>query len=298
MTGEEQKQILTGHITWVSSVTFSPDGKTLASGSGDKTIRLSDAVTGKQKQTLTGHTWRVSSIAFSPDGKMLASGSDQEICLWDAVTGAHKRTFTGYTGLYGARSLAFSSDGRMLVSGDDTIRLWDVVTGEQKRTFTGHTDEVYGVAFSPDGGTLASGSLDGTVLLWKIPASRPPFDSLPSSMFTPPATPDSLTPPKTDADRIYDDAIRAVMWIVNPGVREGSGVLFDKRFKLAVTNAHVTDASQAVDVYFPAPDENGKLITERDFYLKSRRCAKATRLLHQRACGDEKCRDRPGNYPA
>ena len=60
------------------------------------------------------------------------------------------------------------------------------------------------------------------------------------------------------------------MWIVNPRIGEGSGVLLDKKFKLAVTNAHVTDASQAVDVYFSAPDENGKLITERDFYLKSR----------------------------
>ncbi len=60
------------------------------------------------------------------------------------------------------------------------------------------------------------------------------------------------------------------MWIVNPGVGEGSGVLFDRKFRVAVTYAHITDTSQAVDVYFPAPDENGKLITERDFYVKSR----------------------------
>ena len=81
---------------------------------------------------------------------------------------------------------------------------------------------------------------------------------------------DPPTLPKTDADRIYDNAIRAVMWMVNPGISKGSGVLFDKKIKLAVTNAHVTDTSQAVDVYFPAPDEKGKLIKERDFYLKSR----------------------------
>ena len=60
------------------------------------------------------------------------------------------------------------------------------------------------------------------------------------------------------------------MWIVNPDIGEGSGVLFDKKFKLAVTNAHVTDTNQAVDVYFPAPDESGELITERDFYVKNR----------------------------
>ena len=51
---------------------------------------------------------------------------------------------------------------------DDTIRLWDVVTGTHKRTLTGHTDSVWSVAFSPDGGTLASGSRDHTIRLWDV----------------------------------------------------------------------------------------------------------------------------------
>ena len=89
---------------WVWSVAFSPDGRTLASGSLDDTIRLWDAVTGAHQRTLTGHTSSMSySVAFSPDGRTLASGSgdwsddDNTIRLWDAVTGAPQRTLTGHT---------------------------------------------------------------------------------------------------------------------------------------------------------------------------------------------------------
>ena len=116
--------LFTGHTEMVSSVAFSPDGGTLASGSSDAISRLWDAVTGTHKWILTGHTNVVVSVTFSPDGGTLASGSSKEIRLWDAVTGTHKHTLTGHT--LDVTSVAFSLDGRTLASGswDGTVRLW------------------------------------------------------------------------------------------------------------------------------------------------------------------------------
>ncbi|RKU05496.1 hypothetical protein C6501_19780 [Candidatus Poribacteria bacterium] len=255
VTGRHKKT-LTGHTDFVSTISFSPDGQTLASGGFvGGTIRLWDVSTGTNKRTLTGHTSSVSSVAFSPDGQTLASGSyDNTIRLWDMSTGTNKRTLTGHTD--GVSSVAFSPDGQILASGsrDSTIHLWDVRTGTHKRTLTGHSYQVVSVAFSSDGKTLASGSSDKTIRLWKLTSPRT-------------TKPDSPTPPKPTANQVYTNAIRAVMWIVNPGIGEGSGVLLDKKHKLAVTNAHVTGPQNTIDVYFPAPDEKGELIKDRNFYL-------------------------------
>src|SRR6266498_4169818 len=153
----------------VYSVAFSPDGKTLASGSGDNTIRLWDVGAGRLIRSLAGHGGAVRSVAFSPDGKMIASASeDKTIKLWQVSTGKYIRLFNGHTG--SVYSVAFSPDGKMIASGshEQVVKLWDVGTGNLIRSFMGHRNTIHSVAFSPDGKTLASGSSDKTVKLWDV----------------------------------------------------------------------------------------------------------------------------------
>ncbi|MEA5477179.1 WD40 repeat domain-containing protein [Pseudanabaena galeata UHCC 0370] len=157
---------LEGHRSGVKSVTFSPDGKTIASGSYDKSIKLWN-LDGEELLTLTGHINEVNSVAFSPDGKTIASGSyDNSIKLWN-LDGKELLTLTGHNN--GVLSVAFSPDGKTIASGssDNSIKLWNL-DGKELLTLTGHSNEVLSVAFSPDGKTIASGSYDNSIKLWNL----------------------------------------------------------------------------------------------------------------------------------
>jgi WD40 repeat protein/CHAT domain-containing protein len=158
------------HNDLVWSVSFSPDGKTVASSSEDKTIKLWDLETGKEICTLKGHHGMIYSVSFSPDGKTLASSSeDKTIKLWDLETGKEIRTLKGHKSF--VWSVSFSPDGKTLASAgsyDKMIKLWKVETGEEIRTLQRHNEPVRSVSFSPDGKTLASSSDDKTIKLWKV----------------------------------------------------------------------------------------------------------------------------------
>jgi hypothetical protein len=174
-------RFLYDHSSSVSSVAFSPDGQTLASGSCGKkedidctqgVIILWDVASGQPiGQPLAGHSDPVFSVAFSPDGKTLASGSyDQTIILWDVASGQPiGQPLAGHSSW--VYSVAFSPDGKTLASGssDNTILLWDVARRQRiGQPLTGHFGTVVSVAFSPDGKTLASGGEDKTIILWDV----------------------------------------------------------------------------------------------------------------------------------
>ena len=156
-----------GHRGDVNSVAFSPDGRTIASGSDDDDIFLWDTITGQHAQTLKRHTSRVNSVVFSPDGRTIVSASnDDNIFLWNAITGQHKQTLKGHR--HDVNCVAFSPDGRTIVSGsdDNDIFLWNAITGQHIQTLEGHTRNVNSIAFSPDGRTIVSGDDGNNIFLW------------------------------------------------------------------------------------------------------------------------------------
>jgi hypothetical protein len=153
----------------VRALAFSPDDKTLASGSYDPTVRLWQANDGTLIQELKGHTAWARALAFSPDGELLATASDDNtVRLWKILDGSQSRIFD--QGTEGICALAFSPDGTQLATGgfDNIIRLWQVSDGTLLRELQGHTGWVRSLAFSPSGEYLASGAFDATVRLWSV----------------------------------------------------------------------------------------------------------------------------------
>jgi WD40 repeat protein len=170
-TLEPPPRELRGHLSDVWGADFSPDGKVLATGGSDNTIRLWDLATARTIRILSGDTSSVEEIAFSPDGNTIvatgiAGTTDNNVSLFSVASGQLERVLAGHSGA--VYTVKFFPDGKAVVSGgaDLNARIWDVATGQTLHVLTGHNDEITRLAVSPDGKYVITGSLDRTARLW------------------------------------------------------------------------------------------------------------------------------------
>ncbi len=162
------------HSNSVAAVAFSPDGKTIATGSWDKTARLWDLKSGQPIGPTIQHQGAVRGVAFSPDGRWLATASnDKSARVWDVATGRPVgKPMEHHDEVW---SVAFSPIGRRVLTGclDRAARLWDTASGRLAGQPMEHSGAVYAVAFSPDGKTVLTGSWYNTARLWDTATGRP-----------------------------------------------------------------------------------------------------------------------------
>jgi RNA polymerase sigma factor (sigma-70 family) len=170
-SGKELRR-LRGHRVQIHALVFAPDGKTLASSAGDRSVRLWDVASGEALHRLRP-AQGCEALAFSSGGKTLI-GAGPTAYLWDTATA--REVFKIDAPRNRLFPAVLSPDGKLLASGvsydDSKVYLWDAVTGQQRRVLEGHRRGPSCLAFSPDGKLLASGGADRTIRLWDLATGK------------------------------------------------------------------------------------------------------------------------------
>jgi WD40 repeat protein len=166
---------LKGHPGGVIHLTYSPDGRTLASCSFDRTVRLWDAKSYQEVRALRGHEAPPVWASFRRDGRRLATaGEDGTVRVWNTDTGEELLSLRGHTAEVYAVTY-FPAGDRLASAGmDRVIRVWDASGIQQARTLGRHAQQVSAVAVSPDGRWLASAGGDRVVFLWDLQSGGQP----------------------------------------------------------------------------------------------------------------------------
>ncbi len=149
-----------GHLAPINSLSWSPDGTQIVSGSDDQTAHAWSASSGKPAMVFREHTASVNVVSWNPVKNVIASGgSDNIVYVWDATTGETISSYRQHTGWI-CCGLCWSPDGTRLASAswDKTVHVWDAFSGETLLIYRGHQAIVYSVTWSPDGSRIASGS--------------------------------------------------------------------------------------------------------------------------------------------